>query len=165
MGKVPQSDTVPCQLNCRAISVFFGVKLQDPTTFNEATSSLKHIKWALQVVLSRIPVHLHLTENHDKISKQRNSKAKNKCSQSLHIFYSCYSQSERHCCRNQSCSVTSLLLLLPQLSTLVQITPSWVLAIRAQIRNFTRFKQQVPPHIDSCPLPSTLCPRYYTSHC
>lgn len=44
MGKAPWSDTVPCQLNCGAISVFFGVKLQDLTVFNEATSSLKHKK-------------------------------------------------------------------------------------------------------------------------
>lgn len=41
--KAPRSDTDPCQLNCGASSVFFGVKLQDPTIFNEVTSSLKHI--------------------------------------------------------------------------------------------------------------------------
>lgn len=43
MTKAPQSDTDPCQINCGASSVFFGVKLQDPIIFNEATSSLKHI--------------------------------------------------------------------------------------------------------------------------
>lgn len=52
MGKATWSDMVPCQLNCGAVSVFFGVKLQDSTVFNEATSSLKHIKFLrLQVVL------------------------------------------------------------------------------------------------------------------
>jgi len=44
MGKAPRSNAVPCQLNCGAISVSFGEKLQDPTVSNEATSSLKHIK-------------------------------------------------------------------------------------------------------------------------
>lgn len=106
------------------------------------------------MVLSGIPVDLLLTENHDKIPKQRNSDTTHRCFQSLHTFYLCYSQSERHHSRNQSCGVTSLLLLLLQLSTLLQITPSWVLAVRAHIRNITGFKQQVSPHTDSCPLPS-----------
>lgn len=43
MTKAPQSDTDLCQLNCGASSIFFRVKLQDPTIFKEATSSLKHI--------------------------------------------------------------------------------------------------------------------------
>lgn len=45
MTKAPQSDMDPRQLNCGVSSTFFGVKLQDPTIFNEATSSLKHINW------------------------------------------------------------------------------------------------------------------------
>lgn len=47
MDKALQSDAVPCQLNCGATSIFFGVKLQDPTVFKETISSLKHTKLVL----------------------------------------------------------------------------------------------------------------------
>lgn len=94
--------------------------------------------------------------------KKRNPKAKHKCSLSLHTSHSCYSQSERHHHRNQSCGVTPLLLLLPQLCTSADNTIAGTRCTSSN-QSITGLKQQGPLHTDSSPLPSTWCPRYYTS--